>query len=336
MSIRPSRKALRRLGEHLLTGSGRRDSSPPASGTVPVETITDAIETLRATPISVIQELGYHFHPNDYYSPLNDRRFLDENPDLWEIAVEPSDVELHLEDQLTVAREVATHVHELADVPDGPGEPHVYCWDNGFWNNADALVQYGLVRSRRPARIIEIGCGWSSLLLARAVERNERETGDRPEVVQIEPYPRREVLRGVPDHWRLIPVILQRAPLELFRSLRANDILFYDGSHCAKVGSDVTWFFFRVLPLIAPGVLIHLHDIFFPYEYPREWIFERGQSWNEQYILYAFLMNNNDYRVLIANRYLHAKHEKELDDLYQGIQPSYGCSFWMEKLARSK
>jgi hypothetical protein len=333
MSIRPSRKALRRLGEHLLTGSGRRDSSPPASGTVPVETITDAIETLRATPISVIQELGYHFHPNDYYSPLNDRRFLDENPDLWEIAVEPSDVELHLEDQR--ARSPPTSMSSPMS-PMTPGSRTCTAGTTASGttrmrsSSMDSSAHAGLPGSSRSGAGGRASCWrgrWSG-------------TSERPAIgrkfVQIEPYPRREVLRGVPDHWRLIPVILQRAPLELFRSLRANDILFYDGSHCAKVGSDVTWFFFRVLPLIAPGVLIHLHDIFFPYEYPREWIFERGQSWNEQYILYAFLMNNNDYRVLIANRYLHAKHEKELDDLYQGIQPSYGCSFWMEKLARSK
>jgi predicted O-methyltransferase YrrM len=216
----------------------------------------------------------------------------------------------------------------LADVPCDPtGDPGVYCWKNDFWNNADALVQYGLVRSRQPRRVIEIGCGWSSLLLAKALGRNEVPC----KVVQIEPHPNAEIFRRLPSHWVHHQCILQRAPMEIFERLDAGDILFYDGSHCAKVASDVTWFFFRILPRLKSGVLIHIHDIFLPYDYPEQWIFERGQTWNEQYVLQAFLMHNSAYKIVIANRYLFSHHGRELDDLYRGVQPSYGVSFWMQK-----
>lgn len=285
------------------------------------------METLRATGFRQLQRLGFHFQPNDFYSPLNDCDFLDANRDLWAEPVEPPEIDWNLEGQLAVAREVAAFVEELADVPRRASQPGVYCWENDFWNNADALVQYGLVRSRRPRRYVEIGCGWSSLLLARALARNPEPC----QVTQVDPYPNEVIFAALPKDWELHRGIVQRVPLALFDALGPGDVLFYDGSHCAKVASDVNWFFFRILPRLRPGVLIHLHDIFLPSEYPEPWIFQRGQTWNEQYLLQAFLMYNPRFRVVIANRYLWQHRRDELDQLYRGVQPSHGCSFWMER-----
>lgn len=117
-----------------------------------------------------------------------------------------------------------------------------------------------------------------------------------------------------------------------FEALDAGDVLFYDGSHCAKVGNDVNHFFFEILPRLKSGVLIHLHDIFLPKAYPEDWIFNRGQTWNEQYVLQAFLMNNSRYRVMISNRHLFHHRAAELRALYKGIPPPSGVSFWLEKL----
>jgi predicted O-methyltransferase YrrM len=273
--------------------------------------------------------LGFHFQANDYYSPLNDCQFLDANRDLWVDPYEPRDIEWNLNGQMDIAREVAVYVNELADIPyDPPSGQITYHWNNNFWNNADALVQYGLIRSRQPKRVIEIGCGWSSLLLARALKRN----AVRCQVLQIEPYPNAAIFEQLPSDWVHLHCILQRASPEIFDRLEPGDLLFYDGSHCSKVASDVNWFFFRILPRLRSGVLIHLHDVFFPYDYPDEWIFKRGQTWNEQYVLQAFLMNNSKYRIVIANRYLFTHCKQELDKLYQGVQPSHGVSLWMKKL----
>lgn len=294
-----------------------------------MDELDHALRVLQEFDTREIQRRGFHFQRNDYYSALNDLKFLDAHRDLWHRKSGPLDIDWNLPGQMDVARRVAAFVGELREVPQrSPGEPVQYCWQNDFWNNADALVQYGIVRDRKPGRYVEVGCGWSSLLLRKALDRNET----RCEVTLVEPYPNRAIFDVLPEDWVHQQCILQRAPLELFERLGPGDVLFYDGSHCAKVANDVNHFFFEVLPRLASGVLIHLHDIFMPDEYPEEWIFARGQTWNEQYVLQAFLMNNARYRVLIANSYLFHHRGAELEVLYQGIQPASGVSFWLEKV----
>lgn len=279
-----------------------------------------------------LQKIGFHLQRNDYYSPLNDCDFLEANADLWTRPETPADIDWRLDEQLELARAVAGYLPELQTVPvNPPTDGSAYGWKNNFWENADAIVQYGLVRLRRPARYVEIGCGWSSLLLKQALARNAAE-GHPAAVTLVEPYPNGRLFRHFPADWKTHHCIIQRAPFEIFDQLEAGDVLFYDGSHCSKIASDVNWFFFKILPRIKPGVIIHLHDISLPQEYPHPWIFERGQTWNEQYVLQAFLMHNRAYKILIANRYLFCNRREELEKLYQGIQPAYGGSFWMEKV----
>lgn len=279
-----------------------------------------------------IQQLGFHLQRNDFYSPLNDCDFLQQNPDLWHNQPDPADIDWRIEDQLAFAREIAVFLDELRDVPQTPpADCHTYGWDNGFWNNSDALVHYGLVRSRKPERYVEIGCGWSSLLLKQALALNEQE-GHPADVTLVEPYPNARIFPHLPQSWQHHRLILQRVPFDVFDSLNAGDVLFYDGSHCSKIASDVNWFFFRVLPRLQPGVIIHLHDIVLPDDYFDPYVFQRGQTWNEQFLLQAFLMHNPAYQILIANRFLWRKKAGDLDLLFRGIQPSHGCSFWMQKL----
>lgn len=275
------------------------------------------------------QVAEYDFQANDYYSPLNDVAFLKDNLDLWKDRPSPSTINWNADDQLALAEIVGGYVDELRDIPQDlrPGKLE-YCWNNPMWNNADALVQYGLLRDLKPKRLVEIGCGWSSLLMQRALARNKTEC----HVTQVEPYPNSSLFELFPKSWQHLRAPLQRAPFEIFESLQAGDICFYDGSHCSKAASDVNWFFFEVLPRLAPGVVIHIHDIFLPDDYPDLWILERGQTWNEQYLLQAFIMNNNDYKILIANAFLSKANAKKLEKLYRGVQPHYGCSFWMQKL----
>lgn len=193
-------------------------------------------------------------------------------------------------------------------------------------------MHYGLLRDVKPRRVVEIGCGWSSLLMAEALQRNE-ETGSSPTVVdQIEPFPRKELLGALPAHWALHEAILQRADLSLFESLDADDVCFYDGSHVARAGSDVIWFFFEVLPRLKPGVLVHIHDLFWPADYPDEWIFERGQTWNEQYLVQAFLMYNHAFEPLVCNTALRHHRNVALDELYRET-PDHdsGVSLWLRR-----
>jgi predicted O-methyltransferase YrrM len=299
------------------------------------ETINDAIETLRSASTREVQDRGYHFQPRDYYSALNDLPFLSDNLDLWHDRSLPAGIDWDLDAQLAEIRKLAPYLSELSDVPMAPStDPPAYHWDNAFWRGADALVHYGLLRSLKPRRVVEVGSGWSSLLMAEALSRNEADGARQAEVTQIEPFPRRELLRALPDHWTLHDVILQRADPRVFEVLEAGDICFYDGSHVARAGSDVVWFFFELLPRLKPGVLVHIHDIFWPSDYPDEWIFERGQTWNEQYVLQAFLMYNDAFEVVICNSMLFQLRRAAVDELYESTPETQhsGVSVWLRRV----
>src|SRR5262249_46442361 len=114
-----------------------------------------------------------------------------------------------------------------------------------------------------------------------------------------------------------------------------NDILFIDSSHVFRVDSDVRFLFLEVLPRLNPGVLIHIHDIFLPYDYPRDWIVKEHRFWNEQYLLHAFLLFNRAFEVLWAGSYMHTRHSDKLKRAFASYDPAsvWPGSFWMRRLA---
>jgi hypothetical protein len=287
--------------------------------------VDEAIDVLRSVPFEEVQRRGWHFQPNHFYWPLNDVAFLRENMALWHDRGAPKGIDWRLDAQVEVARAVHRYLPELDDVPEVPDDgPARFVWQNNAFSGADAVVYYGLVRERQPRRVVEIGSGWSNLLLARALERN-----DTPcQVTLVEPFPNESLFASLPHDWELHRAIVQHADLHLFERLEAGDICFYDGSHCVRTGGDVNWFLFEVLPRLSPGVLVHLHDIFFPDDYHDDWIFNEGLSWNEQYILQAFLMHNDAYRVVIANHMLWRERPADMAALYDVD----GGSIWLEKL----
>jgi Methyltransferase domain len=294
-----------------------------------------AAEILNEAPILDVQRVGYHFQRRDYYSALNDLDFLSENRDLWTDRALPRGIAWDLDQQIEVLRQIAHFISELEDVPQSAaaGSTVVYQWENDFWRGMDAIVHYGLLREFRPAHVVEIGCGWSSLLMMRALAKNAQQDAAQGTVHQIEPYPRTELMAALPADWTRETAILQRASLEPVERLQAGDILFYDGSHVARVASDVNWFFFEVLPRVAPGVIIHIHDIFLPDDYPESWIFERGQTWNEQYLLQAFLMFNEEFEVLVSNAAVLKERREEVLDLLgnSGDDIVGGGSVWIRR-----
>lgn len=296
------------------------------------DSIDQAIETLAATPILEVQDRGYHFQQCDFYSALNDLSFLKDNWDLWHKRPLPQGIAWDIDAQLDEVRQIAPFLSELEGVPqDAPPGPPRYHWDNNFWRGADALIQYGLLRNVKPRRVVEIGCGWSSLLMAQAFERNQEEGAQIAVVDQIEPFPRKELLSALPETWTLHETILQRADVSIFDDLEAGDVCFYDGSHVARAGSDVVWFFFEVLPRLKPGVLVHVHDVFWPADYPDDWIFNRGQTWNEQYVLQAFLMYNRAFEPLICNPILCHHRTQALEELFRETPETQhsGSSVWL-------
>jgi hypothetical protein len=190
-----------------------------------------------------------------------------------------------------------------------------YEWEsNTYFGPWDSRLLYGIVRHFAPARIVEVGSGFSTRVIRAALERN-----GSGELVTVEPYePERMTI--APTY----PVPVQEVPLEVFGTLGENDILFIDSSHVVKAGSDVNHLVLNVLPRLRPGVVVHFHDIFLPDDYPSDWIREKHRFWNEQYLLHAFLSFNAAWRVLLSAHQLGARGE-----LSGGDEPG---GFWIQRV----
>lgn len=202
------------------------------------------------------------------------------------------------------------------------GDWHKFHFSNGFFECVDAEVAYSFVRRNKPRRIIEVGSGNSTLLLAAAARKNAAQ-GSPCDLISIEPHPAPFLQDGVPGLTQLIAGPVQKAPLELFRTLRANDILFIDSSHVVTIDSDVVYVCLRVLPELAPGVFVHFHDIFAPLDYPEKFVKTNLCFWNEQYMLEAFLAFNSAFRVLWASSAM----QQFRPDLLREAFPAWDASF---------
>jgi hypothetical protein len=300
----------------------------PSLGPFTAAAVDDAFALMRSLPFDELQRRGWHVQPNHFYWPLNDVEFLAENRALWHERGAPRGIDWDLDGQIELVRRFAPVLRELDDVPDElPADAPEFAWGNSSFSGADAIAYYGVIRTLQPRRVVEVGSGWSSLVLKRALARNDGDCA----VTMVEPFPNEEVWAGVPAEWTLHRRLLQHADLELFDALEPGDVCFYDGSHCVRTGSDVNWLVFEVLPRLARGVWVHFHDLFWPDDYADDWIFQEGLSWNEQYLVQAFLMHNDSYRVRLANRLLFRERRQELAAAYpRGALD--GGSVWLEKI----
>jgi len=205
-----------------------------------------------------------------------------------------------------------------------------YNFVNPFFNAADAIYLYCLIRHREPRRIIEVGSGFSSCAI---LDTNDQFFDGSISCTHIEPYPDQlyrllgSELVGKLD---LRQNKLQDVPKSLFDELQANDILFVDSTHVSKVGSDVNTLFFDVLPHLKPGVLVHLHDIFYPFEYRQDWI-EEGRAWNEAYLLRAFLQYNHAFNIVIFGSYIALTMRDWLRENMPLCLEDLSGSIWLER-----
>ena len=204
-----------------------------------------------------------------------------------------------------------------------------YSPDNPQFGWLDAKTLFVLLRAWRPARVIEVGSGHSSLLMA---DVSKRFLGGSMHITCIEPYPEPFLQRADCGIDRLVQARVQDVPLEEFDALAAGDVLFIDSSHVSKAGSDVNHLFFEVLPRLASGVRIHIHDVFLPFEYPRSWLLEQGRSWNEQYLLQALLMYNPVFGIVFGSSYCAWKYPELMRHTVTGTEAATGGgSLWIEK-----
>jgi predicted O-methyltransferase YrrM len=269
--------------------------------------------------------------PGHFYSPLLDIESLApgqpglafDGPQCWE------HVDLRRDGQRAYFAELLERFPPLP-FPRHRTPPWRYFWDNGDWfNRADAFTLAGVIRREQPRRVIEIGCGFSSAVTLDALEQ----AGLKSSLTFIEPNPDR--LRALLTPAELAAAttcfkVVQEVPLEVFDALEASDVLFVDTSHVAKVGSDVTFIFLRVLPRLKPGVLVHFHDIFYPYAYPVSWI-RWGRAFNETIILQTLLAQNPRWEVVAFNPYAGHEFPGLFRDRFPVFLEDTGGSIWLRK-----
>lgn len=280
------------------------------------------------------QRSGFNLSPNHYYSPVPDVSRLG-TADFRRVFT-LAGVDMNEPAQLEFLEACALYKREYAEFPadgGGGGGTGRFHFRNGVYESFDAEVLHCMVRRLKPRRIIEVGSGFSTLVTAAACELNARE-GAPCLFSAIEPYPNEIFQAPVAGLTELIRTPLQETDPALFATLGENDVLFIDSSHVLKAGSDVQLLYLEILPRLAPGVVIHVHDIFLPSEYPEAWIKEEHIFWNEQYLLQAFLAFNDSFRVLWGGTYMHQRHAARLQDAFPAYDPNRCLpgSFWMRRI----
>lgn len=208
---------------------------------------------------------------------------------------------------------------------EGDGEnPEFFYWQNRMFSHSDALAYYCLIRSIKPANIIEIGSGFSTLVALEAVERNG--IGN---IYCIEPYPK-EFLRNE-QRINLLPMKAQEIQVQFLNDiLKDGDFLFIDSTHTVKTGSDCLHIYLRLLPAVRRNIWVHAHDVFLPWGMPKHWLIEKQYFWTEQYLLLALLTDNPKASVKYGSAYNLARHKEQMETLMNGKYPAGGSSIWFE------
>jgi hypothetical protein len=299
----------------------------------------------------MFQRIGITVSPNHYYWPVPDFRELESRK--WPAEEEPVGLDLAFGRQMDFLQTVVPRYQAEWESDSSPFFSVSYNYSNGFFETVDAEIAYCLVRHYKPRRIVEVGGGYSSRVMAAALDLNLKLDGVRGELVTIDPYPDRFPKEALSDRVHLITQTIQNVDLDVFLSLQSGDFLFLDSSHVVGIGSDVVREYLEIIPRIAGGVLIHAHDIFIPADYPREAVLHNLAFWSEQYLLQALLMSNPQFEVLWGSSYMQSRATKDLENAFPQWRDSYRnmpakkrlflptrdgdhtwpSSFWMRKLA---
>ncbi len=279
---------------------------------------------------------GSEFVPTGhFYSAVpsdDDRRWAIEGERTNEPIV---DVDLRTEAQLELIRSLAPLADDFpfaASAELARDQGHRYHHENSAFGIGDGALLYSLMRHLAPRRVIEVGCGYSSALM---LDTADMHLDGATEFTFIEPFP--DLLHSLIDdddreRITIRPVAVQDVDLTVFDQLEAGDICFIDSTHVSKLGSDVNRLMFDVLPRLAPGVVIHIHDIDHGFGYPDQWISE-GRAWNESYLVRAFLAFNDSFEIMAWNPYLHREHREFMDTQVPMAATERGNSLWLRRTA---
>ena len=262
------------------------------------------------------------FTPQDFHS--REESYLDSRGEFWR------NVDLRTEDQLRLLREMLS-ITSAPDFPRAQSPSFRYYSENVFFGYESAFVLSAMMLLYRPRRIIEVGSGFSSAVMLDTCQHCQLPV----QLTFIEPFADRlrSLLRDADrSSVQLIEKPVQDVETTLFEGLEANDLLFIDSSHVAKVGSDVVDLFFRIIPRLKVGCIVHLHDIFYPGTYPRNWV-AQGIAWNETFLLRAFLLFNSSFRIVFFNSFAQKEFREVLTRSHPRLAENESSSLWLQRIA---
>ena len=254
----------------------------------------------------ILLKIGVFPVRNHYYEPQFDysknKRPLTQDRHL-------PGIDWNTEEQLNMLNHF-TYAQELVDTPQKKPDTLQFYFNNGAFESGDAEYWYQLVRAIKPKRIFEAGCGNSTLMAIKAIHRNQEEiSGYKCNHVCIEPF---EVPWLETTGATIVRKKIEDLGAAYFSELEENDILFIDSSHIIRPQGDVLFEYLELLPTLNSGVIVHIHDIFSPENYLKEWLEDEVRFWNEQYLLEAFLSHNKDWKIIGALNYLHHNFYEKL------------------------
>lgn len=300
------------------------------------EKLKNQLRTIRdkiIIPLKIIlQKSGYTLIKNYYYSPIPDRNDLSKN--YWVEKSELIGLDIKSDNILQLLSDLNEYILEFRkSVPLYENKDNQIYLINSTFMAIDAHIYYSFIRYFKPKQIIEIGSGYSTLFANLAVQNNNVISN----ITAIEPYPSSLLknLASQNNHLQIISQKLQDIDIDFFSSLKANDILFIDSTHMLRTGSDVQIEYCEILPRLAPGVLVHIHDISLPKHYPSVY-FDNELYWNEQYLLQAFLSFNSKFEIIWPGNYMMIQYPEILCDKFpefevmrQHFPMSEPTSFWI-------
>ena len=277
--------------------------------------------------------------PVHYYSPVPDVKDL-ESRNIWQRRSKLGGIDLYPGEQRKLLQLLGQRYGLECDWQyQKPEDPFMYHTSTTNFSYGCAAITHSLIRHFKPKRVIEIGSGNSSKVIAHALKLNFAEDkASSFDYTVIDPFPRSPVSDGLPGLNNLIRERVELVEPDLFENLAANDILFIDSGHTIRTGGDVNYLILDVLPRLSEGVLIHFHDIPLPADYPKTYFTNPSFRvfWTEAYLLQAFMSFNDTFKVLLAMAYLMSDHLDAFADAYPNYNPKIhilsSSSFWIQRV----
>lgn len=298
---------------------------------IPKFLIRRLLVVIQAHP-SIADNWGYFVRPIHYYEPL---------PDFSQITVEQvltrrsfNHINFNWTLQFNYIERLKKYSKEIQDIANGIDSNTTFDFYNNAYGELDAAIYYALIREIKPLKLVEIGSGYSTFIASLAIEKNAQQ-GNTGFLTCIEPYPP-QYLEDSQLNIELIQTKIEDIHLDYFDQLQSGDILFIDSTHTVKYGGDCIREILDILPQLPKGVFVHIHDIFFPYDYPPQWIIEERRAWNEQYLLEAFLAYNSSFEIILANNYLTIDYPGKVAEIWTNLLNSKNThsagGFWIRKV----